>query len=331
MSSFTIQKGTGVFYLPLEFQLEHGGVLVASQLAFERTGPEDAPVIVVLGGISAGMDVVGWWSDIVGPGLAIDTSTHCVLGIDFLGGAGASTGPSNWQGEGSFPLITSRDQARAIARLLDHLGVERLHRFVGSSYGGMVGLAFAAEYSERLEGLIAIGAAHESHPMALAWRSLQRRIVRFGKSHGDERTAVALARGLAITTYRSHEEFGQRFDSAPSDINGCAHFPVEEYLDARGNDFADHFTSDEYLALSQAIDLHRVDPADVRVPTLLIGFESDQLVPIPQLEDLAERLGQWGKLIALPSLFGHDGFLKEVDALRPILQKAIADPRGEVA
>ena len=111
MSSFTIQKGTGVFYLPLEFQLEHGGVLVASQLAFERTGPEDAPVIVVLGGISAGMDVVGWWSDIVGPELAIDTSTHCVLGIDFLGGAGVSTGPSNWQGEGSFPLITSRDQA----------------------------------------------------------------------------------------------------------------------------------------------------------------------------------------------------------------------------
>ena len=67
------------------------------------------------------------------------------------------------------------------------------------------------------------------------------------------------------------------------------------------------------------------------MPTLLIGFESDQLVPIQQLEDLAERLGEWGELIALPSLFGHDGFLKEVDALRPILQKAIADRRGEVA
>ncbi len=47
--------------------------------------------------------------------------------------------------------------------------------------------------------------------------------------------------------------------------------------------------------------------------------------------DRVERLGQWGTLIALPSLFGHDGFLKEVDALQPILQKAIADPRGEVA
>ena len=212
MSSFTIQKGTGVFYLPLEFQLEHGGVLVASQLAFERTGPEDAPVIVVLGGISAGMDVVGWWSDIVGPGLAIDTSTHCVLGIDFLGGAGASTGPSNWQGEGSFPLITSRDQARAIARLLDHLGVERLHRFVGSSYGGMVALAFAELFASRVSGLVLLCAAHRTHPMATAWRSIQRSVVRFGEDRGTPAEGLALARALAMTTYRSTDEFEERFD-----------------------------------------------------------------------------------------------------------------------
>ena len=104
-----------------------------------------------------------------------------------------------------------------------------------------------------------------------------------------------------MTTYRSHEEFGQRFDSAPSHVNGRAHFPVEEYLDARGAEFATRFSSEEYLALSQAIDLHRVDPADVKVPTLLVVFESDQLVPIAQVQDLARQLGEWGRCVALPS------------------------------
>lgn len=335
MSHFTISAGTQIYYLPLEFELEHGGTLIGCQVAYELQGPADAPLVLALGGISAGRHVTaspedptpGWWESVVGSGRAIDTDSFRVLSIDFIGGSGATTGPSNWQGEGRFPLVSSRDQARAIALLLEHIGVRRVHRFIGSSFGGMVGLAFAAEFGDRLGGLIAIGAAHESHPMAVGWRSLQRRIVLLGKSLGDERAAVSLARGLAMTTYRSHQEFGERFDSKPSHVNGVVRFPVEDYLLARGEEFSEHYTADEFLALSQAIDLHNIDPAEIVVPTLLIGFNSDLLVPITQLRDLAAGIGDHARLIELPSLYGHDGFLKEVETLRPILNRALL---GEV-
>jgi homoserine O-acetyltransferase len=130
-----------------------------------------------------------------------------------------------------------------------------------------------------------------------------------------------------MTTYRSHEEFGQRFAGAPIHVNGVARFPVEEYLLARGEDFAGRYSAAEFLTLSQAIDLHRVDPARIEVSTLLIGFASDQLVPVTQLRELAAQLGALGRLVELPSPFGHDGFLKEFAALTPLLADAVA---GEV-
>src|SRR5690606_22014669 len=136
-------------------------------------------------------------------------------------------------------------QARAIAALLDHLGIARLHAIVGASYGGMVALAFAALFPERVGRVVAIGAAHESHPMATALRALQRRVVRLGLAAGAQREGLAIARGMARTTYRSAVEFARRCAGAPEWVEAAgpgaqsepqagaarrARFPVEGYL-----------------------------------------------------------------------------------------------------
>ena len=150
-------------------------------VGYEIVGPPRAPVVVVLGGISATRhvattghdDTPGWWDATVGAGRAIDTATYRVLGIDFLDGGRRGDGRPRH-------VVTTHDQAAAIVRVLDTLGVERVHAFVGASYGGMVGLAFAERYAERLDRLVAISAPHEAHPMSTALRSLQRRIVQLG-------------------------------------------------------------------------------------------------------------------------------------------------------
>ena len=331
MTSVTISPGTCLLHLPLAFPLEKGGELRGAHLAYELFGPEDAPLVVVQGGISAGRKVTkgphdrdpGWWGDFVGAGCSIDTDRYRVLGLDYLGGAGASTGPANWCSEGPFPAVTSQDQARATALLFDHLRVSQAHLFVGASYGGMVGLAIAVEFPDRLRRVLSISGAHDSHPMATAWRSLQRRIVELGMAHGATAEAVALARGLAMATYRSHAEFRKRFGTEPEARGGRLHFPVEAYLRARGDDFAEHFPPETFLCLSQAIDLHNIDPAAVTVPTTLVGVTSDQLVPLSQMRDLADRITAPCELVELESIYGHDAFLKEVKALRPILAQAL--------
>jgi len=109
----------------------------------------------------------------------------------------------------------------------------------------VVALAFAEAYPDRLERIVAISAPHETHPMTTALRALQRQIVELGLSTGETREAMAIARGLAMTTYRSREEFAERFDSAPVEQGqGSATFPVEGYLRAHGERFAARWTAE---------------------------------------------------------------------------------------
>ena len=59
------------------WRLHYGDELPNARIAFRLAGPEDAPVIAVLGGISAHRIVggaEGWWPELVGPGHGIDTA-----------------------------------------------------------------------------------------------------------------------------------------------------------------------------------------------------------------------------------------------------------------
>jgi homoserine O-acetyltransferase len=292
---------------------------------FEIVGPSDAPVVVALGGISATRHVTssvtdasaGWWEDVVGDGRAIDTRRVRVLGVDFTDGGSAGSGrPAR--------TVTTFDQASAVARALDAVGVEQALAVVGASYGGMVGLAFAEAFPSRLERLVAISAPHEPHPMSTALRAVQRQIVELGLATGQTQRAMAIARGLAMTTYRSREEFAERFGSQPVDENGHATFPVEAYLRVHGERFAARWTAERFLALSLSADLHHVDPAAIRTPTTVVAAQGDAIVPRSQLETLVASLGGPAQLIDLPSTRGHDAFLTEPVALGRILGRALS-------
>jgi homoserine O-acetyltransferase len=306
-----------------------GGNEVSQLPHYELIGPPHAPVVVVLGGISASRHVTsneldatpGWWEAIVGPGRAIDTTRVRVLGIDYLdGGRGSDGRPRR--------AVTTHDQADAIAAVLDSLGIERLHAFVGASYGGMVALAFAEQRSHRVERLIVVSAPSEPHPMSTALRALQRRIVGLGIDTGEPKEALALARALAMTTYRSAREFAERFDVEPVErTTNDALFPVEGYLLHHGERFAATWTPERFLALSLSIDLHRVDPAAITVPTLLVAAEGDTIVPREQMAALAGRIAGPARLADLPTLNGHDAFLTEPEALSRLITDAFITTR----
>jgi homoserine O-acetyltransferase len=214
----------GVLHVPGPTALHHGGKLEDLQIGWTLSGPagdgvSSVPVVLALGGISASRRVFdangagkGWWSEIVGPGKALDTSRLAVLGMDYIGSSEASSGPD---GRTPFPCISSYDQADAALRLMDHLGIGRLGAIVGASYGGMVALAFGERYPQRVERLVVISAADVPHPMATAWRSVQRNIVRLGIAAKEPARGLELARALAMSTYRSAEEFAARFRAGP--------------------------------------------------------------------------------------------------------------------
>lgn len=307
-----------------------GGRLEGVQVAWRLTGPVHGPIVVVLGGISADRHVApteahpGWWPGLVGPCRAVDTRRYRVLSFDWLGGSGGTSGPAPGSfGRQPFPAVSPDDQAQVLVRILGQLGVTSLHGFIGASYGGMVALAFAAAHPDRVERLVVVSAAHRAHGLATAWRSIQRRIVRLGLTSGVAEQALALSRGLAMTTYRSPEEFDARFAGTPTPDDGFYRFPVDDYLDARGADFVNRIVPESYLALSESIDLQDVDPGRVLTPATLVAVRQDQLVPLVQMRDLARRLRARCRLVEIDSLFGHDAFLKEDDVLTPVFIDAL--------
>lgn len=324
-AGFAVREGVAEW--PGPWPLHHGGALPSLRFAWRLVGPEGAPVVAVLGGISADRRVAaedeGWWAPLVGAGRALDVARFRVLGIDFVGGSGASTGPAR---DGPrFPSISSCDQAAALAQLVGELRLGRLHAIVGASYGGMVALAFGERHAALVERLLVISGADRAHPLSTAWRSVQREIVRFGIRQGDAAGGLKLARALAMATYRSPEEFVARFSGAPRETAEGFRFPVEDYLHARGDAYAARYVPEAFVCLSESIDLHAVDATRVAVPTTLVAVREDQLVPLAHMQELAARLPH-ARLHVIGSLYGHDAFLKEGEQLRPIFAACLEGP-----
>ena len=244
---------------------------------------------------------------------ALDTRRCRVLSIDWLdrddlGGARA---------------IDSADQANALAALLDALGAGQAHAFVGASYGAMVGLAFAARHPRRLRQLVVIAGAHRAHPLSTALRNLQREIVRLGARCDDPDAGLDLARRLAVTTYRGEREFAERCGDEPVYVDGRYRFAEEAWLKAAGAKFARRFDARRFLALSESIDLHRVAPEAIGVPTTLIGISSDRVVPLADLCELQRRCGAPASLHVIDSRYGHDAFLKEPEQIGALLDETL--------
>ncbi len=298
--------------IPRDFRLGSGQTLAATEIVGRVHGPEQGPLVVVAGGISSGRFAARWWSWAVRPGGPIDLNRVRVLAFDLLPGR-----------DDPAVIITTGDQARLLALLLDALGEARIHALVGASYGGCIGLVLAAAFPERIGELVVLSAPHRTHPAATAWRGVQRRLLAFARDCGREVEGIALARELAMTTYRTTEEFGLRFASTPPAEAG-APWPVCDYLIARGADYADATSADRWISLSDSLDRHAVAPEAVRCPLTVIGFTSDRLVPIEDLRELAARAPALRRLIEAPSIFGHDAFLKEREMVGRALHDALS-------
>lgn len=279
-----------------------------------RYGHPDAPCLVVLGGISASRRIDEWWPAQFGPGRPFDAREHCLLGVDYLAAL-----PPGWS------AITPHDQAAALAAVLDDLGIDQIEAIAGASYGGAVALAFAESFPDRLDAALVLSMADRPSPMTSALRAVQRELLRLGAARGFEAEAVALARALAITSYRSEAEFARRFDGPPHRRDGCWRLPVEGYLQAQGERFARRFDAETYRVLSESLDLHRLDPRRIVVPLYLLAVEQDRLVPRADVEALARATG--AAFACIESDFGHDAFLKETAAIGAWLHACLSDLR----
>ncbi|MFO1506174.1 MAG: homoserine O-acetyltransferase [Lysobacterales bacterium] len=309
--------------------------------------------VLILTGLSPGAHAAanaadpspGWWEDMLGPGKYIDTNRWYVICANSLGSCKGSTGPASVNpatGEPyrlEFPELTLEDVANSSFELVRSLGIERLVCLVGNSMGGMSALAYLAQHPGSARGHVSISTAAQAQPFAIAIRSLQREAIRLDPNFNGGRyddnhypeAGMSIARKLGVITYRSAMEWVGRFarikleahqrDDDPFGFE----FQVESYLAGHARRFVRDFDPNSYLYLSRASDWFdlaehggSLDAAFARIRlerALVIGVESDILFPLPQQEDIADRLRAAGaevELVALDSLQGHDAFLVDI-------------------
>lgn len=281
--SYTVGP-TQIYHCDEPLLLDHGGLLHEFDIAYETWGQMNAArsnVILLHTGLSASSHAhstpenpqPGWWEKFIGPGLALDTDKYHIICTNVLGGCYGSTGPSSIDpSDGKryatrFPILTIQDMVRAQFRLLDHLGVGKLHASVGSSMGGMQSLAAGVQFPSRVGRIVSISACARSHPYSIAMRYVQRRAILndpnwnrgFYYGRVPPHTGMKLAREIATITYRSGPEWEQRFGRRRADPAKppalCPDFLVETYLDHAGEKFCLTYDPNSLIYVSKAMDL----------------------------------------------------------------------------
>jgi homoserine O-acetyltransferase len=132
--------------------------------------------------------------------------------------------------------------------------------------GGMQSLAAAALYPDRVNRLVTISAAARSHPLSIALRYLQRKVLMSDPtwSHGNyyekayPKQGMRLAREIATVSYRSGPEWETRFGRNRVDEENLPKitkpdFAIEQYLDYQGEKFT--LDPNSLLYISKAMDL----------------------------------------------------------------------------
>ena len=349
-------------YSPNEdFSLEAGGVLRAPSLHYAMYGEPNAAgdnVIFVTHALSGSARVADWWPRLFADGGLLQSGGHCVIGINVLGSCYGSTGPGSidpFTGRRygpDFPLVTIGDIVRLQARLLEKLKIRRLKLVMGASIGGMQALELAIQFPELVQRVVSIGAAPLG-AMGLGLNHLQRQMIQLdpawqgghyppGEQPGEQpRRGLALARALAVCTYKSSElfehRFGRRPDRSGEDPLAGGRFDVAGYLDYQGEKFVERFDANSYLALTRAMDLF--DPvrgypsaeaafSRIQAKVMLVGISSDWLFPAAEVAGLAASMVKAGVRChyrELVSSHGHDAFLAEPDDLARLVRPFLGE------
>lgn len=343
--------------------MHRAGHLESPTLAYETWGELNEAcdnAILVFSGLSPSAHAAsseddpsaGWWEDMIGSGLPLDTDRFYVIAVNSLGSCFGSTGPASVNPETGqiyrldYPVLSLEDVAEAAYLVVQHLGIEQLLSVVGCSMGGMSGLAYCVRHPGAARSFVSISSAARALPFSIAVRSLQREMIRSDPKWLDGNydrsdppiTGQRLARKLGMITYRSPIEWEHRFarervtDRPEPGQQFKIDFSVESYLENHANKFSGAFDANCYLYLSRASDLFDLAEHGGSLKSgfkrlqleraLVIGVETDLLFPIHQQQELADGLSAVCKdttLVELDSNKGHDSFLVDMDAFRPVI------------
>lgn len=319
---------SNTFSFNTPFLLESGDQLFDLDVHYHTFGSlnaEKSNVIWVFHSISTNSDVLDWWNGLFGNDRLYDPTKYFIICVNTLGSPYGAYQPKDL----SAPVFTIRDIVQVQIALAKELKITHIHTLIGGSFGGYQALEFAYAYEGKVDHLILLACSAKESAWGIAIHESQRIALRsdpsFGQ-HGKGKAGMKAARSMAMLTYRTNDVFiAEQSDSEEKYDN----FRASSYMQYTGDKFIEKFDAICYYYLTKCIDTHNIGRgrggiskslSKIRIPTLVIGFDTDQLVPTRFQKELKNNIPN-ARYVELHSDYGHDGFIKECDQITGCIQR----------
>ncbi|MEO0581730.1 MAG: homoserine O-acetyltransferase [Bacteroidota bacterium] len=335
---------THTFIYPNTYALACGTDLPGFELCYTIDGWEEGklkPVLWICHAFTGSAEVYDWWDSLIGPGAFFDPASYVIICANMLGSCYGSTGPLSvcpqtgkpWFHD--FPVLTNRDIVGAFELLRQHLGIAKIDILMGGSMGGQQVLEWAIMYPEAIEKIIPIATNAFHSPWGIAFNETQRMAIEadasWEKNQEDSgMQGMKAARAVAMLSYRTYEGYNLR--QSESNHDKIDDYRASSYQRYMGEKLSNRFNAYTYWYLSKAMDNHHIGRGrgdaiqaleSILAQALVVALEGDLLFPPEEQRFIADHIAH-AQFVAIPSTFGHDGFLVESEALAHACQRFLA-------
>jgi homoserine O-acetyltransferase len=170
----------------------------------------------------------------------------------------------------------------------------------------------------------------------LSYRSEPELEVRFGRAPqpGEDPLAAAAAGSAGRDAGSGAQGPSAVGSGSAGEGRAQGRYAVESYLDHHADKLARRFDAGSYVVLSEAMNHHDVGRGrgglaaalgGVRCRVAVAGIDSDRLYPLRLQQELAELLPGRPEVTVIASLYGHDSFLIESEAVGAFIRAALED------
>lgn len=334
-----------IFKYNRSLKLESGDMLPSFELAYQTFGKLNADktnVVWITHALTANANAAEWWGGLVGEGKLLDPTRYFIICVNVLGSPYGSTNPLSIKPftglpyYHSFPSITIRDIVATLDLLRQYLGLSKIHLLIGGSLGGQQALEWAIQQNTVFDKLILLATNAQHSAWGIAFNESQRLAIQADatwQTNSPDAGSAGLkaARSIALLSYRNYYTYVNTQTEIDDEFKEV--WRASSYQRYQGDKLASRFNAFSYWYLSKAMDSHNIGRgrdglinalAQIKAQTLVIGITSDLLFPVNEQITLA--CGIEGAIYQeIDSLYGHDGFLIEAEAIANVINAFFAD------
>lgn len=329
-----------IFKYQDQFQLENGESLPELEVAYNTLGQlnaESSNVIWICHALTANAHPEEWWPGIFDKETGIDLDEYFVVCANILGSSYGSTSPKSINPETKtsygldFPKFSIRDITKSLDLLREDLGISKIQYLMGGSMGGMQAMEWAIQKPDKIKNLILLATSAKHSSWGIAFNETQRMAIEsdatfYENEEHSGKKGLEAARAIALLSYRNYNTYKVTQIDKENTIDD---FRASSYQNYQGQKLSKRFDAKSYWYLSKAMDSHDVGRnresqekalAQVKAKTLVIGIQSDLLFPVEEQTFLAKHTSN-SALEIIDSIYGHDGFLIEVEKIKQLIKK----------